>query len=148
MFTMLKANWKVIVLAVLVIAFGFLLYMWKSTESEMRAAIAEKNSTISTMQATIDNNVTELKKLKTINNDLETTLATKNEVKKLNDTSVAVVVKTTTKVKEIGKDLQTKAQHTIPAEKLISPESVTVIKDLINQVEPLIEADSQGEENA
>jgi hypothetical protein len=141
---MLMKNWRMLIGVVLILLIGFLLYMWKSTESEMRVKVADMNATITTMQSTIDHNRDELRKLEQINTDLKKSLDAKVANQTINQTAVKAVSKKTSKTKQAATKIDTFIDHNVPADRTVSEESAKALWMLVTEIEPMIDS-NEGE---
>ena len=144
MITMLMKNWRMLIGVVLILLIGFLLYMWKSTESEMKVKVADMNTTITTMQSTIDHNRDELRKLEQINTDLKKSLDVKVANQTINQAAVKAVSKKTSKTKQAATKIGTFIDHNVPADRTVSEESAKALWMLVTEIEPMIDS-NEGE---
>ena len=144
MITMLLKNWRILISVALTLLIGFLLYMWKSTESEMKSKIADMNTTIVTMQSTIDHNKDELKKLEQINTDLKKSLDVRETNQTINQAAVKTVGKKTEKTKQAAGRISTFVDHNVPADRVVSEESAKALWMLVTEIEPMIDI-NEGE---
>jgi hypothetical protein len=144
MITVLLKNWKLGIFTMLVLLVAFFAYQWKSAKAEIAEQAVVLNREISTLEGTLAHNQDQLKKAEEINKEYERNAETQGVIERANTEAKDQLSAKTGKVDRAKAELTQKSYSQIPEDRVISAESVSILTELIETVDPLLPVDSNS----